>query len=71
MGRGGAAWPRVVMILSENAPWWPERDLGALVRAAVDAEAAGVDAVMFSEHVVLGARRRRRRRARPIRASTP
>jgi probable F420-dependent oxidoreductase len=41
------------MILSENATLWPERDLGALVRAAVDAEAAGVDAVMFSEHVVL------------------
>jgi probable F420-dependent oxidoreductase len=41
------------MILSENATLWPERDLGALVRAAADAERAGVDAVMCSEHVVL------------------
>jgi probable F420-dependent oxidoreductase len=45
--------PRVVMILSENATLWPERDLGALVHASVDAERAGVDAVMFSEHIVL------------------
>jgi probable F420-dependent oxidoreductase len=45
--------PRVVMILSENATLWPERDLGALVRAAAGAEQEGVDAVMFSEHVVL------------------
>jgi len=49
----GAPPPRVVMILSENATLWPERDLGALVQAAVDAERAGVDAVMCSEHVVL------------------
>ncbi len=44
---------RVVMILSENATLWPERDLGALVGAAVEAEQSGVDAVMFSEHIVL------------------
>jgi probable F420-dependent oxidoreductase len=45
--------PRVVMILSENATLWDERDLPGLVAAAVQAEDAGVDAVMFSEHVVL------------------
>jgi alkanesulfonate monooxygenase SsuD/methylene tetrahydromethanopterin reductase-like flavin-dependent oxidoreductase (luciferase family) len=55
-GAESAAGPlpaRVVMILSENATLWPERDLNALVRAAAEAEQAGVDAVMFSEHVVL------------------
>ena len=49
----GPLAPRVVMILSENATLWPERDLNALVRVAAEAEQAGVDAVMFSEHVVL------------------
>ena len=45
--------PRVVMILSENATLWDARDLRGVVAAAVEAEDAGVDAVMFSEHVVL------------------
>jgi len=49
----GRAGPRVVMILSENATLWDERDLRGLVAAAVEAEEAGIDAVMFSEHVVL------------------
>ncbi len=54
-GRAGAARPpRLVLILSENWPLTPERDLRALVRMAVEAEAAGFDAVMVSEHVVLG-----------------
>jgi probable F420-dependent oxidoreductase len=49
-----AASPRLVLILSENWTLWRPGDLGALVDAAVEAEAAGFDAVMMSEHVVLG-----------------
>jgi probable F420-dependent oxidoreductase len=45
---------RVVMVLSENWTLTPPRDLPALVELAVVAEAAGVDTVMLSEHVVLG-----------------
>jgi probable F420-dependent oxidoreductase len=52
-GRAGAV-PRLVLILSENWTLTPSRDLRALVRMAVEAEAAGFDAVMVSEHVVLG-----------------
>jgi probable F420-dependent oxidoreductase len=47
--------PRLVCILSENHTLVPPRDLGALVGMAVEAERAGFDAVMVSEHVVLGA----------------
>jgi probable F420-dependent oxidoreductase len=43
-----------VLILSENHTLFPPRDLHALVGAAAEAEAAGFDAVMVSEHVVLG-----------------
>src|SRR5262245_13393847 len=46
--------PRLVLVLSENWTLTPPRDLRALVRMAVEAEAAGFDAVMVSEHVVLG-----------------
>ena len=46
--------PRLVLILSENHTLVPARDLGALVRMAAEAEAAGFDAAMVSEHVVLG-----------------
>jgi probable F420-dependent oxidoreductase len=46
--------PRLVLVLSENWTLTPPRDLRALVRMAVDAEAAGADAVMVSEHLVLG-----------------
>jgi probable F420-dependent oxidoreductase len=46
--------PRVVLVLSENWTLVSPRDLRALVRMAVEAEAAGVDGVMVSEHVVLG-----------------
>jgi probable F420-dependent oxidoreductase len=53
VGRGGAA-PRLVLILSENHTLVDPRDLRSLVAMAVDAEAAGFDAVMVSEHVALG-----------------
>lgn len=46
--------PRLVLVLSENWTLTPPRDLRALVEMAVVAEAAGFDAVMLSEHVVLG-----------------
>jgi probable F420-dependent oxidoreductase len=49
-----AASPRLVLILSENWTLWPPGDVRALVDAAVEAEEAGFDAVMMSEHVVLG-----------------
>lgn len=42
------------MVLSENWTLVSPRDLPALVDMAVAAEAAGVDTVMLSEHVVLG-----------------
>ena len=46
--------PRLVLVLSENWTLTSPRDLRSLVRIARDAEDAGVDAVMLSEHVVLG-----------------
>jgi probable F420-dependent oxidoreductase len=46
--------PRLILVLSENWTLISPRDLRSLVRIAVEAEAAGVDAVMLSEHVVLG-----------------
>jgi probable F420-dependent oxidoreductase len=48
--------PRLVLILSENWTLIPPRELTALVDVAVEAEEAGFDAVMVSEHVVLGPR---------------
>jgi probable F420-dependent oxidoreductase len=45
---------RLVLVLSENWTLTPARELRALVRMAVEAEDAGFDAVMLSEHVVLG-----------------
>jgi probable F420-dependent oxidoreductase len=45
---------RLVVILSENWTMTAPRDLNALVRMAVESEQAGADAVMVSEHVVLG-----------------
>ena len=44
---------RLIHVLSENWPLTPPRDLRALVRMAREAEDAGFDAVMVSEHVVL------------------
>jgi probable F420-dependent oxidoreductase len=46
--------PRMCLILSENWTMTSGRDLPALVRWAREAEDAGFDAVMISEHVVLG-----------------
>jgi len=46
--------PKLVLVLSENWTLTGPRDLRALVRMAVDAEAAGADAVMVSEHLALG-----------------
>ena len=45
---------RLVLVLSENWTLVDPRDLPALVRLAAEAEEAGFDAVMVSEHVVLG-----------------
>lgn len=49
-----AAAPRMLLILSENWTLADGRDLPTLVRWAREAEDAGFDAVMLSEHVVLG-----------------
>ena len=46
--------PRLLLILTENHTLVDPDDLVGLVRLAVDAETAGFDAVMASEHVVLG-----------------
>jgi probable F420-dependent oxidoreductase len=46
--------PKLILILSENWTMTSPRDLTSLVRFAVEAEDAGFDAVMVSEHVVLG-----------------
>jgi probable F420-dependent oxidoreductase len=44
----------LVLVLSENWTLVSPRDLRALVGVAVEAEGAGFDAVMVSEHVALG-----------------
>ena len=46
--------PRMCLILSENWTMTSGRDLATLVRWAREAEDAGFDSVMISEHVVLG-----------------
>ncbi len=46
--------PKMCLILSENWTMTPGRDLPGLVRWAREAEDAGFDSVMISEHVVLG-----------------
>ena len=45
---------KLLLVLTENDTLVEPRDLRGLVRMAVDAEAAGIDSVMMSEHVVLG-----------------
>src|SRR6185312_13294941 len=45
---------RLVHVLSENWTLTSPRDLRALVRMAQEAEDAGIDGVMLSEHIVLG-----------------
>jgi probable F420-dependent oxidoreductase len=54
MSGGRAGPPRLVLILSENWALTPPGNLAALVDMAAEAERAGFDAVMVSEHVVLG-----------------
>ena len=49
-----AVTPRMLLILSENWTMTGGRDLRTLVNWAREAEDAGFDAVMVSEHVVLG-----------------
>ena len=46
--------PRLLLILTENHTLVDPDDLVGLVRLAADAEEAGFDAVMASEHVALG-----------------
>jgi probable F420-dependent oxidoreductase len=46
--------PRMCLILSENWTMTSGRDLPRLVRWAREAEDAGFDSVMISEHIVLG-----------------
>jgi len=46
--------PKLILILSENWTLTSSRDLRSLVGFAMQAEDAGFDAVMVSEHVVLG-----------------
>jgi probable F420-dependent oxidoreductase len=46
--------PRMCLILSENWTMTSGRDLPTLVRWAREAEDAGFDSVMMSEHIVLG-----------------
>jgi probable F420-dependent oxidoreductase len=46
--------PRLLLVLSENWSITSPRDLRALVRISVEAEQAGIDGVMVSEHIVLG-----------------
>jgi probable F420-dependent oxidoreductase len=46
--------PKMCLILSENWTMTPGRDLPVLVRWAREAEDAGFDSVMISEHIVLG-----------------
>jgi probable F420-dependent oxidoreductase len=48
------AAPRMCLILSENWTMTSGRDLPSLVRWAREAEDAGFDSVMISEHIVLG-----------------
>jgi len=48
------AAPRMCLILSENWTMTSARDLPVLVRWAREAEDAGFDSVMLSEHIVLG-----------------
>ena len=46
--------PRIVLILTENWTMRPAPDVADLETFAIEAERAGLDAVMVSEHVVLG-----------------
>jgi probable F420-dependent oxidoreductase len=50
----GVRTPKLILVLSENWTLVAPHDLRMLVRMAVEAEDAGFDAVMVSEHIVLG-----------------
>jgi probable F420-dependent oxidoreductase len=54
VANAASAAPRLVLVLSENWTLVSPSDLRALVRIAQEAEDAGIDGVMLSEHVVLG-----------------
>lgn len=45
---------KLIMNMSENWTIWDPNDARAQIRAAVEAERAGFDGVMLSEHIVLG-----------------
>lgn len=51
----GCVQPRVLVVLSENWTLTSARNLPDLVQMAEEAEQAGVDGVMVSQHIVLGA----------------
>jgi probable F420-dependent oxidoreductase len=46
--------PRLLLILTENHTMRPTPDIADLVGFAAEAERAGIDGVMVSEHIVLG-----------------
>jgi probable F420-dependent oxidoreductase len=46
--------PKILLILTENHTMRPQPDVADLVEFAVEAEQAGIDGVMVSEHIVLG-----------------
>lgn len=46
--------PKMLLVLSENWTFMDPRDLRSVVRMAQEAEDAGFDAIMLSEHLVLG-----------------
>jgi probable F420-dependent oxidoreductase len=46
--------PKLLLVLTENWTMVSPRDLRSVVRIAVEAEQAGIDGVMLSEHIVLG-----------------
>jgi probable F420-dependent oxidoreductase len=46
--------PRILLVLTENQTMRPSPDVTDLVSFAVEAERAGIDGVMVSEHLVLG-----------------
>lgn len=50
----GSRPPRMVSVLTENWTMTDPRDLKALIRMAQEAEDAGFDMVMVSDHVLLG-----------------
>ena len=53
-GGSDSAPIRLLMVLTENDAIVDSRDLGGLIQLAVEAEAAGINDVMLSEHVLLG-----------------